>query len=165
VGLIEVRDRKRQLYQLRRIIRETIELEGNSPRASGIVVVKKFDDDWKILGLRSTKPKHNGMYDLTKGLIDPGESSLEAAIRETHEESGISPDQLSFEWGKISIPCNTVTLYVASTKAEPTIRPNPNTGKIEHASADWLSIDDFKKRCIGYLRPAADWVKSILNSD
>ena len=105
------------------------------------------------------------MYDLTKGSIDNGETSLEAAVRETYEESGIKPGDLNFKWGKISKPCNNVILYIAETDAEPFISANPATGKIEHTSAEWLTIDDFERQCIGYLKPAASWARDILNKD
>jgi len=154
---------KNEITQLRMLIREALVLERKFLGAAGIAVVKKFDNDWKILGLKSAKPKHSGMFDLTKGMIDPGESSFEAAIRETYEESGIPPSELSFEWGRVSKPCNSVTVYIASTKAEPFISPNPQTGKTEHTEACWLAIDEFESRCIGYLKPVAGWVRDIVN--
>ena len=154
-----------QIIQLRMLIREALALEKRYPVAAGIAVVKKFDNEWMILGLRSAKPKHSGMFDLTKGMIDSGESSFEAAVRETYEESGISPADLSFEWGRASKPCNSVTVYIASTKAEPFISPNPQTGKTEHTEARWLTLDEFKDQCIGYLKPVAEWVRGIVNKD
>jgi len=155
--------KKNQLHQLRQIIREFVSMSENIPGAAGIAVVKKFDDGWKILGLKSSKKKHLGMYDLTKGMMDAGESQLEAALRETFEESGIKSKDLSFEWGKKSFPCNNITLYIASTKAEPFIRENPKTGHSEHTSADWLTLDEFERQCIGYLKPAVSWVRKVVN--
>ena len=96
-------------------------------------------------------------------MIDPGESPLQAAVRETHEESGISYSNLSFDWGRISKLCNGVVMYIASTKSEPFIAPNPKTGKIEHTEARWLTINEFENQCIGYLRPIAGWVRKIVN--
>ena len=154
---------KSQISQLRIIIREALMLERRDSGAAGIVVVKKFDNKWKILGLKSAKPKHNGMFDITKGMIDSGESPFEAAVRETYEESGISHSDLVFSWGKSSKSCNDITIYIASTKSEPFISSNPKTGKIEHTEAKWLDIDEFESQCIGYLRPVADWVRSIVN--
>jgi len=54
-------------------------------------------------------------------------------------------------------------MYVASTKAEPSISPNPSTGKLEHTESKWLTFDEFENQCIGYLRPVAGWVKKIVN--
>tara|TARA_R100000008_G_C3509031_1_gene127818 strand:+ start:151 stop:645 length:495 start_codon:yes stop_codon:yes gene_type:complete len=156
---------KDQLDQLRKIIREFVSVNDSGPGAAGIAVVKKFDDGWKILGLMSSKKKHLGMYDLTKGMIDSGESQFEAAVRETYEEAGIKPKDLNFQWGRKSFSCNNnnICLYIASTKAEPYIVENPKTGHLEHTSADWLSLDQFEKECIGYLKPVANWVRGIVN--
>ena len=38
-------------------------------------------------------------YDLPKGHLNEGESYLEAAVRETYEESSVS--ELAFPWGEI----------------------------------------------------------------
>jgi len=157
--------KKNQLHQLRQIIREFVSMSDNTPGAAGIAVVKKFDDGWRILGLMSSKKKHLGMYDLTKGMIDPGESQFEAALRETFEESGIKGKDLNFEWGKRTMSCNdnSICLYIASTKSEPHIMENPETGHLEHTRADWLSLDEFEKQCIGYLKPVAGWIRNIVN--
>lgn len=154
---------KGQISQLRMLIREALILEKRLSGAAGIAVVKKFDNEWKILGLKSAKPKHNGMFDITKGMIDVGESSFDAAIRETYEESGISQSDLSFDWGKDSKSCNDIIVYIASTKSEPFISSNPKTGQVEHTEAKWLSIDEFENQCIGYLKPVVSWVRDIVN--
>ena len=49
----------------------------NDPGA-GVVVVRKFDDEYKVLGLRLF-----GRYDLPKGKIEDDEDAITAAIRET----------------------------------------------------------------------------------
>ena len=61
-----------------------ISMSNNFQPAAGIVVVRQNDGLYEVLCL--IKP--NGKYDLTKGIIDSGESALEAAIRETSEEAG-----------------------------------------------------------------------------
>jgi 8-oxo-dGTP pyrophosphatase MutT (NUDIX family) len=154
---------KKQINQLKSIIKEVLMLEKSFSGAAGVAVVKKFDNCWKILGLRSSKPKHMGLFDLTKGMIDEGETSFEAAIRETYEESGIRPEDLKFQWGNISKPCNDVIMYIASTDSDPEIKPNPKTGSLEHTEARWMDIDEFENQCIGYLKPVGSWVRSIVN--
>lgn len=37
--------------------------------------------------------KHPTRWDLPKGHVDPGETDLECALRETYEETGIAPDK------------------------------------------------------------------------
>ncbi|WP_437184861.1 bis(5'-nucleosyl)-tetraphosphatase [Planctomicrobium sp. SH668] len=41
--------------------------------------------------------KHADRWDLPKGHVDPGETDLECALREMHEETGISPDLVTVE--------------------------------------------------------------------
>src|SRR5438105_3415206 len=81
------------------------------PRSAGIVVVRRadgdhpaerdarrqpgeaaIDDPWRCLLLRAYRD-----WDFPKGMIDRGETPLEAAIRETAEEASIA--SLAFDWG------------------------------------------------------------------
>ena len=130
-------------------------MEKHSP-AAGIVLIKYFDGIPKVLGLMD-----NGMFDLTKGAIDPGETIIAAALRETEEESGIT--LVKFVWGlkTVSLESNLV-MFIAETNEEPKISPNPETGELEHQFAEWLDLDlhinSFKPK----LRPAIEWAKNIV---
>ena len=77
----------------------------NDPGA-GVVVVRKFNDEYKVLGLRLF-----GKYDLPKGKIDGDEDSITAAIRETKEEACIT--DLEFKWGMSSYQTGPVTIFLA----------------------------------------------------
>ncbi len=41
--------------------------------------------------------RHNHRWDLPKGRAEKGETILETALRETHEETGIPPDALQLD--------------------------------------------------------------------
>lgn len=41
--------------------------------------------------------RHADRWDLPKGHVDPGESNLECAIRELHEETGITKDDIEID--------------------------------------------------------------------
>ena len=41
--------------------------------------------------------KHHDRWDLPKGHVDPGETELECAYRETEEETGIPPEAISLD--------------------------------------------------------------------
>ncbi|MEZ6131332.1 MAG: NUDIX domain-containing protein [Planctomycetaceae bacterium] len=41
--------------------------------------------------------KHPKRWDLPKGHVDPGETEMECALRELHEETGITPDLLQID--------------------------------------------------------------------
>ncbi len=126
--------------------------------AAGIVVLRRFHDatyGYRVLSLLDQKG-----LDLPKGQLEPFESTLAAALRETEEESGIS--DIDFRWGLVTTRCNNVTLYIAETSEDPIIRPNPDTGQFEHTAAFWLELDDAEARMREYLRPAITWAKHVI---
>lgn len=60
-------------------------------RSAGLIIIK----DNKILLGHPTNRKESNSYSFPKGGIEVGESKLDAAIRETHEEVGILiPDKI-----------------------------------------------------------------------
>lgn len=126
---------------------------------AGVIVVKKFGDDWKVLGLKTKE----GM-DIPKGQADPGESPFETALRETEEESSLSKDDLSFEWGEDPLIIDSrLFLYVASTSKEPKIQRNPETGELEHEEVSWLSFDELERESLYYLVPGVSWARQKVN--
>ena len=121
---------------------------------AGVIILKHTSDGIRVLCLRVY-----GSFDLPKGGVDPGEDIFSAALREAEEESGIS--ELDFEWGFETTMARNVTLFLASTKQEPTILPNPQTGEYEHHSAHWKTLDDASTCLHPYLRPCMKWVKDV----
>lgn len=127
------------------------------PPGAGIVVVKDFDGEWKVLAL-SIK----GSYDIPKGIIEPDEDTLSAAMRETVEEANIS--NLDFQWDLDTFKASQVTVYLASTTQDPNITKNPETGIQEHDSAEWVDWDSMTTGVYGYLRPAIEWAREKVES-
>ena len=123
-----------------------------SHMGAGIIVVKKFNTEWKTLVLFT-----NDGYDFPKGTAEPGESALYTALRETQEECGIS--DLNFQWGTGAIDLDGLKMYLASTTQEPTIKPNPKSGIIEHMGAKWVDWDEAANQIYLYLMPAIIWSK------
>ena len=119
---------------------------------SGIVIVKKIDNEWKVLGLQVY-----GKYDIPKGVIEDAEDPLSAAMRETQEEANIT--QVNFDWGLESFSVSHLTVFLASTTQDAEIIKNPHTGIYEHHSADWLDWEDMKSKAYGYLVPAIQWAQ------
>jgi len=145
---------------LRALIREVIK-EENSFTGAGIVVVKKDKGDLKFLGLRAKKG-----FDIPKGGVDPGESPIETAIRETFEEASLSEPDLNFEWGKSSIKIDgRLVIFIASTSQVPEIGINPKTGKKEHSGFSWLSFDDMTSNCKDFLKPAISWAHDVIQNE
>ncbi len=147
---------------LKKVIREVfadigaLKVSKKDPGA-GIVVVKKFNDEYKILGLRLF-----GRYDLPKGKIEEGEEALEAAIRETEEEASIT--DLQFNWGKVAYQTGPITIYLAETSQEGAIKRNPETGIFEHHGTKWLSWEEAECSLYSYLQGAATWARNIIFS-
>ena len=118
--------------------------------SAGVVVLRHMDGDFHVLCLKTKK----GKYDLTKGIIDPGETALQAALREAREEAGIT--DLKFVFGEQPHVADRCTMFVAVTDQEPEILPNPHTGIREHVGYDWIPILDAvnSNRIKKFLQPA-----------
>tara|TARA_Y100000034_G_scaffold119168_1_gene160658 strand:+ start:258 stop:713 length:456 start_codon:yes stop_codon:yes gene_type:complete len=133
------------------------EKKNKKPPGAGIVVVKDFDGEWKVLALSL-----RGLYDIPKGIIEPDEDALSAAMRETVEEASIS--NLDFKWDLDSFKASQVTVYVAATTQDPSVTKNPETGILEHDSAQWVEWDDMLSKVYGYLKPAVLWAREKVES-
>jgi len=77
---------------LRRHQRHTIDLDGR--RHAAVAVVVYADEDERDPGFYlcrrpSTMPRHPGQLALPGGRLDPGETELQGALREVHEEIGL----------------------------------------------------------------------------
>lgn len=126
--------------------------------AAGIVVLKKFEEEYKVLCLYSENKKGIRKYDLTKGKVDKGETDFQAAIRETYEEAGIK--NLRFEWGNVKFHRDTVTMFIAVTDDEPVILKNPESGILEHDGYEWNSFDVAYILLPSFLKPFATWASN-----
>jgi len=124
---------------------------------AGIIVVKKFNGSYKVLGLFDAAM---GKYDIPKGAIDKGESELNAALRETQEECGIT--SLNFVWGQTPINISYLTLFIAETGQDPKIQANPHSGLFEHAFGEWMEWDDLEHMTHDYLIPALRQARQII---
>jgi bis(5'-nucleosidyl)-tetraphosphatase len=122
---------------------------------AGIVIVRKFNQRWRVLGLSL-----NDVLDIPKGVIESGEKPLQTAIRETQEEAGLT--DIFFEWGMDSVRISQLTVYVASTNQDPIITQNPETGIYEHQGFVWSSWDEMRAGAYPYLQPAIDWARDVV---
>jgi 8-oxo-dGTP pyrophosphatase MutT (NUDIX family) len=136
---------------IKKYIREVLSFDGLD--GAGIIVLKNTDNGWKVLVLKTD----DGL-DITKGHLDPGESVLQGAKRETKEEASIS--ELNFEWAFDSYRQGPLMLYIASTTQEPKIKRNPISGVIEHEWAKFVDFDFAIKHAYDYLQPALLWAKN-----
>ena len=123
--------------------------------ASGIIVFRNKNNYPEILGLVAL-PKHRkrskGKYDLPKGRIDEGETTLQAARRECYEESGLKPKIININNPVINGPL-CLWLGEVSPDDEVMLTANPHTDEYEHEGYEWISIRMMKDQCLNYLRP------------
>lgn len=126
--------------------------------SAGIVVVRREDEGWKFLLLRAFRN-----WDFPKGEVEPGESPLETAVRETREEAGIA--DLEFRWGHAfqeTAPYNrgtkTARYYLAVTpQTEVVFAVNPAIGGPEHHEYRWVGAEELGLLVPARLKPIAAW--------
>jgi len=99
------------------------------------------DGGWRCLVLRVYRN-----WDFPKGLVEPGEEPLEAALREVTEETGLR--DLSLPWGEVWRETEpyaggkVARYYVAESAAGTVVLPvNPKLGRPEHHAFRWLELD------------------------
>jgi len=130
---------------------------------AGVVVLKKIENEYKILCLYSENKKGIRKYDLTKGKIDKGESEFETAVRETYEEAGIK--NLNFKWGRQNLRKDNIIMFIATTSDTPKILKNPDSGVYEHDGFEWNSPSVAYILLPVFLKPFATWAKKIIEGD
>lgn len=134
------------------------------PFSAGVVVVRRFDEDWRYLLLRSFQ-----YWDFPKGGVEPGEAPLAAAVRETREEAGLS--DLAFRWGETYIETEPYSrgkiarYYLAeSPVGEVILHPSALLGRPEHEEFRWLSDRAARKLLVPRVRRVLDWAYDRLAS-
>lgn len=126
-------------------------------RSAGVVVVRHASDGWKFLALRAYRH-----WDFPKGLIEPGETPLAAARRETAEETGLA--DLEFRWGTESVDTamyadlKLATFFVAATRQREIVLPvSPELGRPEHNEYRWVSYTEAQGLLPDRLQPILTW--------
>ena len=130
--------------------------------AAGFIIFKKDPKKGLLfLGLVSlpfNQKRSNGIYDIPKGKIDPGELPLETAIREAKEEAGI--DITHLDSGPFVF--DRMTLWLAESYQEPSIGVNPHTFQKEHLGYEWVTGEQLESLCLDYLKPGIIWARKYL---
>jgi 8-oxo-dGTP pyrophosphatase MutT (NUDIX family) len=131
--------------------------------SSGVVVVSVRDRQLRFLLLRAFRN-----WDFPKGLVEAGESPIEAAVREVREETTL--DDISFDWGMVYIdtgPYNKGKIaryYIARSKEIHIELPvNPSLGTPEHHEARWVDYDRALTMVSPRLQPVMRWAYGVVN--
>ncbi len=129
-----------------------------SPRLSSeAVVVRRTADGWRFLLLRAYNH-----WDFPKGMVEPGEEPLAAAIREVKEETLI--DDLAFDWGEVFTQTGPYSrgkvarYYLARTATEPVTLPVIEPlGRPEHNEYRWVDVAEAHRLVSPRVKPVVEW--------
>ena len=129
-----------------------------------MVVARRGNGGWRVLVLRAYRN-----WDFPKGVVEPGEAPLDAAIRETAEEAAIS--DLAFRWGEGY--CETAPYgrgkvaryYLAeTTQAFITLPISLELGHPEHNEWRWARFDEAERLLPPRLQPILAWARKQLEA-
>ena len=134
-----------------------------APRAAGAVIFRRSDRGIRILLLRAYRN-----WDFPKGLVEPGESELDAAKREVTEETGLADLQYPFgEEYKETLPYSgnkVARYYLAETDAEKIELPvSPELGRPEHHEYRWASFEEAEDLLPPRLAIVLEWARKTLS--
>lgn len=129
--------------------------------SAGILIVDHYGPEKTILCLRAYSN-----WDFPKGQLNKEESNVEAAIRETLEETGLQ-DGVDYILTGATVPSivygtgqnrKTATYFLAAriSNKQPFLPINPDLGKPEHDEWKWVPLAE-----IGFLYPAR--FKPVIN--
>lgn len=127
-----------------------------------MVVVRFIEETPHYLLLRVFR-----YWDFPKGLVEPGEDVLQAAIREVKEETGLT--DLQFRWGDIfkeTPPYSRGKIaryYLAEAPTGEVYLPvNSELGKPEHHEFRWLTYEQARPLLVARLQAVLDWAHGIV---
>jgi 8-oxo-dGTP pyrophosphatase MutT (NUDIX family) len=130
----------------------------------GAVVVRQTADGWKTILLRAF---HH--WDFPKGIRESGEEPMQAAIRETDEETGIQ--DLAFNWGDRFFETGPYSkgkvarYYLAQTDQEAiNMGLSPETGEPEHHEWRWVSFDEAYDLGSPRVRSIVQWARQVIGT-
>lgn len=132
--------------------------------SAGVVVVRRRYTHWSFLLLRAYN-----YWDFPKGMVEPGETPLDAARREVREETTLHG--LQFYWGYAYFqtpPYNRGKIaryYVAvSADGDVDLPVSPELGRPEHEEFVWVSADDALPLLTPRVQPVLEWARHIVTS-
>src|SRR3954467_6952584 len=134
-------------------------------RKAGVIVLRADGDGWRMLLLRAYRN-----WGFPKGEIEPGETALVAAVRETAEETSLV--DLQFRWGEVCVETppraghKRARYYLAVSPAGRVFLPiSAELGRPEHHEFRWLTFTTARELLTPALRFLVDWAREIAQSE
>jgi bis(5'-nucleosidyl)-tetraphosphatase len=133
-------------------------------RSAGVVPIRRAADGSHVLVLRAWRN-----WDFPKGRIEPGETPIQAALRESLEEAGL--DDLRFSWGEVYRDTDPYAggkvsrYFVAETQRGDIVLPvNPELGRPEHHEGRWLEFSAARPLLVPRLQTILDWAHGVVTA-
>lgn len=136
-------------------------------QSAGIIVIDQTKKEPAVLCVRAYSN-----WDFPKGQLDPGETHIEAAVRELEEETtltlsdvrliGLTAPSVTYGSGKGK---KTATYFLAdrTSSAVPFLPVNPELGKPENDEYRWVPISQLGKLVAKRLSPVVNYVTEWLS--
>jgi bis(5'-nucleosidyl)-tetraphosphatase len=130
--------------------------------SAGMIPLRRTPLGWRMLVLRAYKN-----WDFPKGLVEPDEDPLDAAKRETLEETGLADLRFSFgDTYRETLPYaggKVARYYLAETSDENVRLPISEVlGRPEHHEWRWVSFDEAEDLLPPRLAIVLDWARELL---
>lgn len=136
----------------------------NVRKSAGIVLVHPDRKPVRFLLLRAY-----GNWDFPKGRVEGDESPLEAAIRETTEETDLTSDEIRFEWGTEFVETvpgaggKVARLFLArALRSKVHLPVSRELGRPEHHEWRWVTAEQACELLRPRLIPVIQWAGSIM---
>lgn len=138
-------------------------MDSNPKRAAGAVIFRRTERGVRLLVLRAFRN-----WDFAKGLLEPGESELDCAKRESAEETGLA--DLEFPFGDAhqdTVPYaggKVARYFLAETeKAAIELPVSPELGHPEHHEWRWASFEEAEELLPPRLAIVLEWARRTLS--
>nr|HDN00293.1 NUDIX domain-containing protein [Deltaproteobacteria bacterium] len=130
--------------------------------SAGVILVRRNGVKWKYLLLRAFS-----FWDFPKGIVEPGESPVDAAKREVEEETTVN--DLNFRWGydyRETGPYGNgkvARYYIAETgESRVSLPVNPDIGRPEHHEYRWVSYEEALSLVASRVKEALVWAQKTI---